>query len=90
MFNDRLYINLRRLVYPAVRRRLPVKTGRLKRSFRMTRQGDNAVFSVVFYGLQRVVRPRPRVTVRHVIVEEFVRRGSPVINGALQAALNAV
>ena len=90
VFNDRLYDNLRRLVVPAVQKRLPVRTGRLKRSFGMTRRGDAAIFSVEFYGLQKVVRPRPRVTVRALIVEEFARRANPVIGNAIQAALDAV
>ena len=56
----------------------------------MTRRGDAAIFSVEFYGLQKVVRPRPRVTVRALIVEEFARRANPVIGNAIQAALDAV
>ena len=90
VFNDSLYRNLRRLVFPAVQRRLAVRTGKLKRSFRMLRQGDDAVFVVVFYGQQRVVRPRPGVTVRGAIIEEFTRRGNPIIETALQSALDAV
>ena len=91
VFNDRLYINLRQLVFPAVQRRLTVRSGRLKRSFRMLRQGpDTAVFKTVFYGQQRVVRPRPGVTVRVAIIEEFTRRGNPIIEQALQSALDAV
>ena len=89
-FNDSLYRNLRRLVFPAVQRRLTVRSGRLKRSFRMLRQGpDTIVFKVVFYGQQRIVRPRPGVTVRRAIIEEFTRRGNPIIEQALQAALDA-
>ena len=90
-FNDRLYLNLRRLVFPAVQRRLTVRSGRLKRSFRMLRQGpDTAVFKTVFYGQQRIVRPRPGVTVRAAIIEEFTRRGSVIIESALQDALDAI
>ena len=90
-FNDSLYRNLRRLVFPAVQRRLTVRSGRLKRSFRMLRQGpDTIVFKTVFYGQQRVVRPRPGVTVRRAIIEEFTRRGNPIIEQALQSALDAV
>ena len=75
VFNDSLYRNLRRVVFPAVQRRLTVRSGRLKRSFRMLRQGpDTAVFKTVFYGQQKVVRPRPGVTVRGAIIEEFARR----------------
>ena len=90
VFNNHMYNNLRRLVFPAVQRRLPVRTGRLKRSFRMLRQGDNAVFITVWYGQQRIIRPRPRVTVRGAVVDEFVRRAQPIIGNALQAALDAV
>ena len=89
VFNDRFYRNLRRLVFPAVQRRLPVRTGRLKRSFRLLRLGNNAVFTVIWYGQQRVVRPIPRKTVRGVIVEELIRRANPVIGQALQDALDA-
>ena len=89
VFNNHMYNNLRRLVYPAVRRRLPVRTGRLKSSFRMLRHGDNAIFSAIWYGQQRIIRPRPRVTVRGAIVDEFVLRANPVIGQALQAALDA-
>ena len=90
VFNNHMFRNLRRLVFPAVQRRLPVRTGRLKRSFRMLRHGDNAVFTVIWYGQQRIIRPRPRVTVRGAIVDEFVLRAQPVIGQALQAALDAV
>ena len=55
VFNNHLYAGLRRLVLPAVQKRLPVRTGRLKRSFSMKRRGDKAVFTVEFYGLQRVI-----------------------------------
>ena len=89
VFNNRLYINMRQLVYPAVRKRLPVRTGRLRRSFRMMRAGDNAVFKAIWYGQQRIIRPRPRQSVQAVIVEEFARRGNPVIGQAIQAALDA-
>ena len=89
VFNNHMYNNLRRLVFPAVQRRLPVRTGRLKRSFRMMRHRDTAVFSHVFYGGQRIIRPRPRVTVRGAIVHEFVLRANPVIGQAIQAALDA-
>ena len=89
VFNNHMYNNLRRLVFPAVRRRLPVRTGRLQRSFRMMRHRDNAIFTHIFYGGQRIIRPRPRVTVRGAIVEEFARRGNPVVGAAIQAALDA-
>ena len=89
VFNNRLYRGLRRLVYPAVQSRLPVRTGRLKQSFRMTRRGDNCLISFVFYGQQKLVRPR-RVTVRRAVIEEFARRGNAIIESALQAALDAV
>ena len=75
---------------PQSGRRLPVRTGRLKRSFRMLRQGDNAIFTVIWYGQQKVIRPRPRVTTRGAIVDEFILRANPVIGQALQAALDAV
>lgn len=90
VFNDRLFINLRSYVFPAVQERLPVRTGRLKRSFRMMRRGDSAIFSTEFYGLQKIVRPTPRRTVRTVIVEELDRRADQVIGQAIQAALDAV
>ena len=38
----------------------------------MMRHRDNAIFTHIFYGGQRIIRPRPRVTVRGAIVEEFV------------------
>ena len=88
-FNNSFYRNLRRLVFPAVQRRLPVRTGKLKRSFRMIRKGDNAIFTHVFYGGQKIVRPRPRQTVRGVIVEELIRRADPVVGRAIQDALDA-
>ena len=90
VFNDHMYRNMRRLVFPAVRRRLPVRTGRLKRSFRMLRHGDNAIFTVIWYGQQKIIRPRPRVTTRGAVVDEFILRAQPVIGNALQAALDAV
>ncbi len=90
VFNDRLFINLRQYVFPAVQARLPIRTGRLKRSFRLHRRGNNAVFTTIFYGEQKVVRPRPRQTVRQVIVEELDRRAGAVVGQALQAALDAV
>ena len=88
VFNDQLFRGLRRLIFPAVQKRLPVRTGRMSRSFRLVRKGDVAVFQVVFYGQQRVVRPN-RVTVRRAVIEEFTRRGKPLIEQALQASLDA-
>ena len=88
-FNDALYLGIRRQVFPAVKNRLTVRTGRLRRSFRMLRKGDAAIFVTVFYGQQRIVRPN-RVTLRRAIIEEFSRRGKPIIEKALQASLDAV
>ena len=90
VFNKLFYSGLRRLVFPAVNRRLAVRTGRLKRSFRLVRQRDNAVFGMVHYGQFRVTRPIPNVTVQRAIIQEFVKRGKPMIENALQAALDAV
>ena len=89
VFNAVLYSGLRRLVFPAVQSRLPIRTRRLKRSFRMTRDGDNAVFTFVFYGQQKIIRPS-RITMRRAVIEEFSKRGNIIIEHALQRALDAV
>lgn len=82
---------------PAVRERLPVRTGQLKGGFRVyragtARSGDLLIFQFVWYGrypIVRGIRGRGRASIIGLVNYEFARRIQGIFGRALQAALDA-
>lgn len=84
-FNTAFYEGLRREVFPAVRRRLPIRTGRLRiRSWRVYRRGNVAVVEFIFYG--GLIAP----SVQTLIQQELNRYGRVITNRAGLAAIKAI
>ena len=79
---------INRLVMPALRQRIPVRSGRLKKTLRLRRVGTTIELTSIFYGNFAVIGPGGR-TVRDIFLD-LVKRYEGAIREAVAAAqLNA-
>lgn len=94
LWNQELYDRSNRFVAPALDRILPVRTGKLKRSFKWVQARDQdgnlvGLFVSVLYGRYPVIRHRGREnTLKHAVVDAYNDRLDIVVHGLGQLVLN--
>lgn len=90
-FNAKFVADIGKTIVPAIARRIPVRTGRLRTSFRMSLMGNNALrFDFRFYGRFAIVGSSGgKISVPDLVFEEIIRHAPLFLDRAGQAGIDA-